>query len=53
MFSGVSRQGEFKNTTKMFLQKVNVEKVFQKNRQKFRCQFFDVFFIVVLGVSQR
>jgi hypothetical protein len=36
-FLGVSRQGEFKNTTNIFLQKVHVEK--NKNRQKFRCHF--------------
>jgi hypothetical protein len=37
------------------LQKVHVENFFQKNRQKFRCQFFlDFFcFIAVSGVSQR
>jgi hypothetical protein len=54
-FRGVSRQGEFKNTIKIFFQKVHVENFFQKNRQKFRCQFFlDFFcFITFSGVSQQ
>jgi hypothetical protein len=34
-FSGVSRQGELENTTKMFLQKVHVKNFFRINRQKF------------------
>jgi hypothetical protein len=53
-FSGVYRQEEFKNTTNTLLQKVHVEKQFQKNPQKFRSQFFlDFFlFIAVSGVSQ-
>jgi hypothetical protein len=45
-FLGVSRQGEFKNTIKMFLQKVHVENFSQKNRQKFRCKFFLEFFVL-------
>jgi hypothetical protein len=49
-FLGVSRQGEFKNTTKIFLQKVHVENIFQTNRQKIRCPFFlDFFFNRVFG----
>jgi hypothetical protein len=54
-FLGVSRQGEFKNTTNIILQKVHVENFSQKNRQKFRCQFpLDFFcFIAFSGVSQR
>jgi hypothetical protein len=47
---GVSRQGEFKNTIKIFLQKVHVESFFQNNRQIFQCQFFlDFFFNRVFG----
>jgi hypothetical protein len=43
---GVSRQGEFKNTIKIFLQKVHVENVFLNFDQKNRCQFFlDFFFL--------
>jgi hypothetical protein len=42
-FLGVSRQGEFKNTTKIFLQKVHVENFPQKNRGKNRCQFSSIF----------
>jgi hypothetical protein len=42
-FLGVSRQGEFKNTITMFLQKV-MSKTNQKFRQNFRCQFFHDFF---------
>jgi hypothetical protein len=54
-FLGVSRQGEFKNTIKIFLQKVHVENFFQNFDKKFRCQFFlDFFcFIAFSGVSQR
>jgi hypothetical protein len=44
-FLGVSRQGEFKNTTKTFLQKVHVKSFSEKNRQNFRCQFFLDFFL--------
>ena len=52
---GVSRQGEFKNTIKIFLQKVHVENFFQNFDKNFRCQFFlDFFcFIAFSGVSQR
>jgi hypothetical protein len=55
-FLGVSRQGEFKNTTKMFLQKV-LSKTFPKISTKnfdVRCQFFlDFFcFIAFSGASQ-
>jgi hypothetical protein len=51
---GVSRQGEFKNTTKIFLQKVHVETFFQKNRQKIEVSFSLIFcFIAVSGASQR
>jgi hypothetical protein len=55
VFLGVSRQGKFKNTIQIFLQKVHVENFSQKNRQNFRCQFFlDFFcFIAFSGVSQR
>jgi hypothetical protein len=54
-FLGVSRQGEFKNTIKMFLQKVHVENFSQNFNEKFRCRFFlDFFcFIAFSGVSQR
>jgi hypothetical protein len=54
-FSGVSRQGQFKNTITIFLQKGNVENFSQNNRQNFRCHFFLGFFcfIAVSGVSQR
>ena len=54
-FLGVSRQGEFKNTTKIFLQKVHVENFFQNFDKKIRWQFFlDFFcFIAFSGVSQR
>jgi hypothetical protein len=45
-FLGVSRQGEFKNTVKTFLQEVHVEKN-PKIRQKFRCQFFLDFFCFI------
>jgi hypothetical protein len=44
-FLGVSRQAEFKNTTKMCLQKVHAENFVQNNRPKFRCQFFLDFFL--------
>jgi hypothetical protein len=43
---GVSRQGEFKNTTKMFLQKVHVEDFSQNFDKKFRCQCFLDFFVL-------
>jgi hypothetical protein len=51
----VSRQGEFKNTMQMLLQKVHASNFPLKNRQKFRRQFFlDFFgFITFSGVSQR
>jgi hypothetical protein len=56
---GVSRQGEFKNTIQIFLQKVHVENFSPKNRQTFQCQFFLDFFwfiafsgITFLGVSR-
>jgi hypothetical protein len=54
-FLGVSRQGEFKNTTKNILAKSPCRKLSPKFRQKFRCQFFlDFFcFIAVSGVFQR
>jgi hypothetical protein len=54
-FLGVSRQGEFKNTIKIFLQKVHVENFFRKFDKKCRCQFFlDFFgFITFSGVPQR
>jgi hypothetical protein len=38
-FLGISRQGEFKNTIKIFLQKVHVENFFQNFDKKNRCQF--------------
>jgi hypothetical protein len=43
---GVSRQGEFKNTTKIFLQKVHVENFPQNFDKIFRCQFFLDFFVL-------
>jgi hypothetical protein len=43
-FLGVSRQGEFKNTIKIFFQK-SMSKTNQKFRQKFRCQIFLDFFL--------
>jgi hypothetical protein len=54
-FLGVSRQGEFKNTIKIFLQKVHVENFSQNFDKKSRWQFFlDFFcFIAFSGVSQR
>jgi hypothetical protein len=54
-FLGVSRQGELKNTTKMFLQKVHVEN-FSKNFDKnFDVSFSSTFFcfIAFSGVFQR
>jgi hypothetical protein len=53
-FSGVSRQGEFKNTTKMFLQKVHVENFSQKYSTKISRSVFPrfVWFIAFSGVSQ-
>jgi hypothetical protein len=45
-FSGVSRQGEFKNTTKIFLQKALVENFFRKNRQIFDVSFSSTFFVL-------
>jgi hypothetical protein len=54
-FLGVSRQGKFKNTITIFLQKVHVENVFQNFDKIFRCQFSLDFlcFIAFSGVSQR
>jgi hypothetical protein len=43
---GVSRQGEFKNTTKIFLQKVHVEKYFQSFDKKFDVSFSSTFFVL-------
>jgi hypothetical protein len=47
-FLGVSRQGEFKNTIKLFVQKVHVENFSQNqnNRQKIQCQFSSTFFVL-------
>jgi hypothetical protein len=46
-FLGVSRQGEFKNTIKIFLQKVHVEsrKLFPKFRQKISMSVFPRLFL--------
>jgi hypothetical protein len=54
-FLGVSRQGEFKNTIKIFLQKVHVENISQKNQQNSDVSFSSTFFcfIAFSGVSQR
>jgi hypothetical protein len=47
-------KGSKKKHAIIFLQKVHVKNFFQTNRQKFRCQFFLVFFLIaVSGVSQR
>jgi hypothetical protein len=52
--SGASRQGELKNTTQMFLQKVHVEN-FSKKIKKIDVSFSSIFvcFIAFSGVSQR
>jgi hypothetical protein len=52
---GVSRQGEFKNTTKFFLQKVHVENFSQNFDKTFDVSFSSTIFcfIAFLGVSQR
>jgi hypothetical protein len=51
---GVSRQGEFKNTITIFLQKVHVEKNPKKSKQKSMSVFLVFFgFIAFSGVSQR
>jgi hypothetical protein len=42
---GVSRQGEFKNTIKIFLQKVHVENFFQNFDKKFGVSFSSTFFL--------
>jgi hypothetical protein len=52
-FLGVSRQGEFKNTIKIFLQKVHVENFSQNFDKIFRCQFFDVSFSSTFFVLSR
>jgi hypothetical protein len=46
---GVSRQGEFKNTIKIFWQKVRVEKLLQKIRPQSKTDFFSIFFYHVFG----
>jgi hypothetical protein len=45
-FSGVSRQGEFKNTIKIFLQKVHVENVFEHFDKNFDVSFSATFFVL-------
>jgi hypothetical protein len=45
-FLGVSRQGEFKNTIKIFLQKVHVENFFQNFDQNFDVSFPSTFFVL-------
>jgi hypothetical protein len=45
-FLGVSRQGEFKNTIKIFLQKVHVENFFRKNRQNSDVSFSSTFSVL-------
>jgi hypothetical protein len=45
-FLGVSRQGEFKNTIKMFLQKVNVGKKIKNFEKNFDVSFFSTFFVL-------
>jgi hypothetical protein len=54
-FWGVSRQGEFKNTTKIFLQKVHVENFSQNFDKNFDVTFSSTFFcfIAFSGVFQR
>jgi hypothetical protein len=46
-FSGVSRLGQLKNTTKTFLQKFHVETFFQQNRQKLRMSVFPRLFCFI------
>jgi hypothetical protein len=43
---GVSRQGEFKNTTKIFLQKVHVEKQIKNFDKNFDVSFSSTFFVL-------
>jgi hypothetical protein len=43
---GVSRQGEFKNTKTIFLQKVNVENLFQNFDKTFVVSFSSTFFVL-------
>jgi hypothetical protein len=43
---GVSRQGEFKNTIQIFLQKVHVENFFQNFDQKFDVSFSSTSFVL-------
>jgi hypothetical protein len=43
---GVSRQGEFKNTIKIFLQKVHVENFFQHFDKNFDVSFSSTFFVL-------
>jgi hypothetical protein len=51
---GVSRQGEFKNTTKLFLQKVHVGNYFQKIYKNFDVSFSSTFlFYRVFGCFSR
>jgi hypothetical protein len=45
-FLGVSRQGEFKNTIKIFLQKVHVENFFQNLDKIFDVSFSSTFFVL-------
>jgi hypothetical protein len=45
-FLGVSRQGEFKNTIQIFLQKVHVEKYFQYFDKKIDVSFSSTFFVL-------
>jgi hypothetical protein len=54
-FLGVSRQGAFKNTIKIFLQKVHVENFSQNFDKNFDVSFSSTFFcfIAFSGVSQR
>jgi hypothetical protein len=53
-FLGVSRQGEFKNTIKIFLQKVHVENIFQNFDKNFGVSFsFDVSFSSTFFVLSR
>jgi hypothetical protein len=49
-FLGVSRQGEFKNTTKIFWQKVRVENFSQNFDQNFDVSFSSTFF--AMGVQK-
>jgi hypothetical protein len=45
-FLGVSRQGEFKNTIKIFLQKVHVENFSQNFDKNFGVSFSSTFFVL-------